>query len=133
MSEIKKELKNAILSSPVETYGAVVNGEGPPPAKNIFDVDIDSDSLRAQSVRLVQLKVDRYKSDTTDRKWLAVWATIIVSIWLFSVLVILVLNSLLTLMSDSVLITLLGTTTLNVLGLSFIVLRGHFNGEKESF
>jgi hypothetical protein len=30
-------------------------------------------------------------------------------------------------LSDSVLIALLGTTTLNVLGLSFIVLRGHFS------
>jgi hypothetical protein len=72
MSEIKKELKNAILSSPAETYGAVVNGEGSQPAKNIFDVDIDSDSLRAQSIRQAQLKADRYKSDTSDRKWLAI-------------------------------------------------------------
>lgn len=131
MSEIKKELKNAILSSPIETYGVVVNGEGSPPAKNIYDVDIDSDGLRAQSTRLAQLKADRYKSDTNDRKWLAEWATGVVSVWLAFVLLILIINRNLGL-SDAVIMILLGTTTLNVLGLSFIVLRGHFESKSSS-
>lgn len=76
-------------------------------------------------------ELERYSSDTTDRKWLAKWTAWIVSLWLFGVLIILGLNQFLELqLSDSVLIVLLGTTTLNVLGLSFIVLRGHFNSSQ---
>lgn len=70
---------------------------------------------------------ERYRSDTQDRKWLAEWTATVVSFWLLLVLAILMSNNSFGL-SDSVLITLLGTTTLNVLGLSFIVLRGHFKG-----
>lgn len=89
-----------------------------------IDIDIDSDDLKAQ-IKLKQLESERYHSDTKDRKWLAIWTATIVSFWLLVVLLILIFNSYI-LLSDSVLIVLLGTTTLNVLGLSFIVLRGHF-------
>lgn len=90
------------------------------------DIDIDSDNLKEQ-IKLKKLESERYSSDTKDRKWLAIWTAIIVSIWLLAVLFLLFFNEILLFcLSDSVLITLLGTTTLNVLGLSFIVLRGHF-------
>ncbi|MBF9253072.1 hypothetical protein I2I11_07195 [Pontibacter sp. 172403-2] len=92
------------------------------------DIDIDSDELEAQKVQKA-LEADRYSSDTRDRKWLAIWTAVIVSIWLLVVLLILVLNAKWQLgLHDAILVALLGTTTLNVLGLSFIVLRGHFNG-----
>ena len=95
--------------------------------KKDADSDIDSGSMTSQ---IRQLQADRYSSDTRDRKWLAQWATCVVSLWLFFVLLIVCLSKHL---SDAVLITLLGTTTLNVLGLSFIVLRGHFNGDQTAF
>lgn len=94
------------------------------------DLDIDSDELKVQR-KLKELEADRYNSDTKDRKWLAVWTAIVVSVWLLIVLLILIFNRILCVyLSDRVLITLLGTTTLNVLGLSFIVLRGHFNSSQ---
>jgi hypothetical protein len=71
------------------------------------------------------LRNQRFQSDTLDRKWLAEWATAAVSLWLFSVLLILI-NKVHLELSDAVIITLLGTTTLNVLGLTYIVLKGHF-------
>ena len=69
---------------------------------------------------------DRYKSDTKDRKWLAEWSSTIVSLWMFIVICIVINNHRYAKLSDSVLITLLTTTTVNVLGLMYIVLRGHF-------
>ncbi|WP_320019798.1 hypothetical protein [Labilibaculum manganireducens] len=87
--------------------------------------DIDSSDLEVQ-IKRKKLENNRFDSDTYDRKWLAKWTAIVVTFWLFLVLAIVCLSSVLKL-SDTVLVTLLGTTTLNVLGLSFIVLRGHFN------
>lgn len=93
-------------------------------------IDIDSDDLNGQ-ISQKRLESIRYGSDTKDRKWLAKWTAWTVSIWLIVVILILFLNTFLSLkLSDSVLIALLGTTTLNVLGLSFIVLRGHFQSSK---
>lgn len=87
--------------------------------------DIDSSDLGVQ-IKRKDLENNRFASDTNDRKWLAKWTAIVVTFWLFLVLAIVCLSSVLKL-SDTVLVALLGTTTLNVLGLSFIVLRGHFN------
>lgn len=87
------------------------------------DSDIDSEDLDQQTKKLAN---HRYSSDTNDRKWLAKWTAVVVSIWLVGVMVILMLNELFFCLTEGVLISLLGTTTLNVLGLSFIVLRGHF-------
>lgn len=72
------------------------------------------------------LKRKRFASDTRDRRWLAVWSASVVTLWLASVMIIVFYNNNYVCLSDSALIMLLGTTTLNVLGLSFIVLRGHF-------
>nr|DAW61580.1 MAG TPA: hypothetical protein [Caudoviricetes sp.] len=94
-------------------------------ASNNKDLDIDSDDLKLQR-KMKELEVEKFDSDIKDRKWLAKWSAVVVSIWLILVVVILFLNKCLLDLSDAVLMTLLGTTTLNILGLSFIVLRGHF-------
>jgi hypothetical protein len=98
------------------------------------DFDMDSRTLDEQKILKI-LQNERYKSDTIDRKWLAKWAASVVTTWLAVVLFLLVFNTpFCFFVSDSVLIALLGTTTLNVLGLSFIVLQGHFKDkEKERF
>lgn len=89
-------------------------------------VDIDSDDLTIQII-LRALEAKRYQSDTSDRKWLAIWTAFVVTAWLTAVILILIFNEAFKFnLSTTVLVTLLGTTTLNVLGLSFIVLRGHF-------
>lgn len=73
------------------------------------------------------LFADRYKSDTNDRKWLAQWSAIIVSIWMMFILFFIHYQQEKQGLSDTVMVTLLGTTTVNVLGLMYIVLRGHFS------
>jgi hypothetical protein len=88
--------------------------------------DIDSETLPEQ-IDLKRAQTARYKSDTNDRKWLAEWSATVVSIWLALVLGILACNYDKFHLSDTVLNVLLGTTTLNVLGLTYIVLKGHFN------
>ncbi len=97
---------------------------GSRPASPDPDADIDSDDLTAQR-RLFENQ--RYREDTSHRKWLAVWTVVVVTIWLMAVLYILLMNKKNIGLGDTVLVALLGTTTLNVLGLSYIVLRGHFN------
>ncbi len=87
------------------------------------DIDIDSDNLDAQRKRFEN---QRYKEDTAIRGWLGIWTAIIVTGWLGAVLYILIMNERYICLSDAVLTSLLVTTTLNVLGLMFIVLRGHF-------
>jgi hypothetical protein len=96
-----------------------------------YDLDIDSDSLQAQEEKKKELENQRYQSDTKDRKWLAEWTAWTVSMWLLLVMCILMYNDKRWHLDPSVLIALLGTTTLNVLGLSFIVLRGHFQSYKD--
>jgi hypothetical protein len=85
--------------------------------------DVDTQTLDTQ---IKYSELDRFKSNTKDRKWLAVWTAATVSVWLILVLLILIFNNSFLQLTDTVLVTLLGTTTLNVLGLPFIVLRGHF-------
>jgi hypothetical protein len=97
--------------------------------KESGDKDIDSADWYIQAQTL---KNRRFEEDTQHRSWLAQWAITVVTLWLLVVVLILCNKDQLNL-SDNVLIALLGTTTLNILGLSFIVLRGHFRGESESF
>lgn len=101
------------------------------PEAQINSLDIDSDKIEVQKEVKI-LAAQRYYSDTKDRKWLALWTALIVTIWLLAVLMILVFNEIFNMkLTENVLITLLSTTTLNVLGLSFIVLKGHFNGGRQ--
>lgn len=108
-----RSLENIIQSRQTQTTGQ--------------DIDIDSDNLDAQRKRFEN---QRYKSDTESRGWLGAWTSVVVTLWLIAVLTILILNDRYICLSDTVLTTLLVTTTLNVLGLSFIVLKGHFPNSK---
>jgi hypothetical protein len=89
----------------------------------VFD-DLDELDFAGQKYKL---KLKRFSDNTENRKWLAVWTTIIVTVWLMIVLGILILNEKHICLSNTVLVTLLGTTTVNVLGLSYIVLKGYFD------
>lgn len=101
-------------------------------ASNDPAISADSKKLAdSEKDNFGELRNKRYSSDTTDRKWLAVWTAITVSMWLIAVIGILICNISKFHLSDTVLSVLLGTTTLNVLGLSYIVLRGHFQSTKE--
>ena len=101
-----------VISSPNENVGLIDNA--------------DALSLEAQEVR-------RFEQDTRHRHTLVRWMMWVVSIWLAAVLMITVFNKVLHLGIDtSVLITLLATTTLNVLGLSRIVLGGLFGYQKRN-
>lgn len=76
---------------------------------------------------------ERFGQDTKHRKWLVIWMMIVVSIWLVTVLIIIMFNIPLSLkIDDKVLITLLATTTVNVLGLSKIILGGLFDHPKRN-
>ena len=96
----------------------IIGSKHPTPNRD----DIDSDDIGFQK-EIKKLEVEKLGSDIKDRKWLAKWSACII---------ILVTNNYCSLyLSDAVLITLLGTTTLNILGLSFIVLRGHFSSSQK--
>jgi hypothetical protein len=88
-------------------------------SNNSDELDFDGQKNR--------LKLKRFSDNTENRKGLAKWTTWVVTVWLFLVLAILFFNSTFICLSDSVLIALLGTTTVNVLGLSYIVLKGYFD------
>lgn len=69
----------------------------------------------------------RFGDDTKHRAHLVCWMMGVVSIWLIGVLIIVTFNRMWNFMiSDNVLMMLLGTTTINVLGLSKIILNGLF-------
>lgn len=105
----------------------IIGSKHPTPNRD----DIDSDDIGFQK-EIKKLEVEKLGLDIKDRKWLAKWSACIVSGWLIFVIIILVTNNYCSLyLSDAVLITLLGTTTLNILGLSFIVLRGHFSSSQK--
>jgi hypothetical protein len=89
-----------------------------------FPENVDALDFKEQK----RIRRDRYESDIKDRQWLAKWAAVVVSVWLAGVLVAVLFSRYLDI-AGGVLMALLGTTTLNVLGLTFIVLRGHFHTE----
>lgn len=102
-----------VISSPNENVGLIDNA--------------DALSLEAQEVR-------RFEQDTRHRHTLVRWMMWVVSLWLVIVLAITVFNKTLCLgIETSVLITLLATTTLNVLGLSRIVLGGLFGYQRRKY
>ena len=107
MSGDKEDLLDQIQSYNTEYFGV--------------GVDVDNLNIKEQKVLLN----DRYKSNTQHRSWLSYWTASVVTCWLIAVIIILLFSKPLQL-SDVVISILLGTTTLNVLGLSFIVLRGYF-------
>ncbi len=80
---------------------------------------------------LQDLKGKRYHLNTNLRAYLSIWASLIVSCWLWKVGEILMNNNEKYCLSDSVLNMLLGTTTLNVLGIVAIAMYDVFNGKSE--
>lgn len=93
--------------------------------------NIDQKQIEIQKEQLYQ---DRYEQKTNERRLFSKWVKWVSSIWLALVLLILFFQGFgsefkFFNLSDSVLITLLSTTTINVLGLSVIVLKGFFDKE----
>ena len=80
---------------------------------------------------LEDLKGKRYLFNTNLRVYLSIWASLVVSCWLWKVGEILMNNNDKYCLSESVLIMLLGTTTLNVLGIVAIAMYDVFNGKSE--
>lgn len=78
----------------------------------------DNDDMQVQ-------RKNRFKQDTEHRKYLVMWVTITVNIWIIAILLILCFKEL----SDNVLITLLSTTTINILGMPIIVLKSLFKSD----
>lgn len=68
----------------------------------------------------------RFSQDTKHRRWLVEWMMVVVSVWLLSVLAIIVLSASVLYIDSKVMCVLLATTTINVLGLSKIILNGMF-------
>ena len=75
--------------------------------------------------------VDLYLFNTNLRVYLSIWASLVVSCWLWKVGEILMNNNDKYCLSESVLNMLLGTTTLNVLGIVAIAMYDVFNGKSE--
>ena len=80
---------------------------------------------------LEDLKGKRCLFNTNLRVYLSIWASLVVSCWLWKVGEILMNNNDKYCLSESVLNMLLGTTTLNVLGIVAIAMYDVFNGKSE--
>jgi hypothetical protein len=104
--------------------------EFPPDESTDPDSTISPESIEFLNRERNKARIERLKDDNEQRKILAKWTSDIVQNWLLFVALMLFLNRIIQL-SDVVLVALLGTSTLNVLGLSYIVLRGHFNGKNK--
>ncbi|MDH4474102.1 MAG: hypothetical protein QE487_15950 [Fluviicola sp.] len=98
---------------------------------------LDENSLIRASKSVIKLdkdltkaKVNRFVTNTRLRYYLAIWASLLISCWLWKVGE-LVMNSKKHELSDGVLIALLTTTTANVLGIIAIVMKDLFNGGSE--
>lgn len=78
------------------------------------------------------IKLHRITENTSARKRLEKWARRTIQWYLIIVGCIIVSQGLSFIkLSDTILITILSTTTVNILGLGFIVLRGHFQTNQE--
>lgn len=79
------------------------------------------------------INLQRIFENTNARKRLEKWAKRVISIYLLAILLLIIVAHIpltkeynLLKMSDTVIITILSTTTVNILGLGFIILKGHF-------
>lgn len=97
------------------------------PNKTVLDLVVSKDKDIDARDLFTQAKLSRYYQNTDARLDLKEWAKKVVTWSLVVVGLILFMTGFNCLtLSAPVLITLLGTTTLNILGLAFIVLKGHF-------
>lgn len=82
-----------------------------------------SNTLNPDALDMGDQEAYRFRQDTEHRRWLVVWMMWVVGIWLGAVLIITTFAN----VDIKVLCTLLATTTINVLGLSKIILNGLFS------
>lgn len=75
---------------------------------------------------LSEQEILRFGQDTEHRRWLVKWMMWVVSIWLALVIIITALSNIILHIDVNVMCVLLATTTINVLGLSKIILNGLF-------
>lgn len=103
---------------------------------NYKDYNIESDKGEASNAEnpdllgLAYQESFRFGQDTEHRRWLVEWMMLVVSIWLAVVLLITALSENTLHIDTKVLCVLLATTTINVLGLSKIILNGLFGYSK---
>lgn len=91
------------------------------------DTSWDSDVMDLRSQ-----KRDRYRQDTSYRRYFAIWVMVIVPVWLASILVLVYLDGFDKIhINDPVFIAFLTNSTATVLGLAYIVLKGIFDVNKK--
>jgi hypothetical protein len=100
-----------------------------PTFRDFQEAEGDTSSLNNEILEAAKSK--RYIQNTKLRMYLAVWAAILVSSWMFKVGEIVVNNNDRYCLSENVLITLLTTTTIEVLGVIAIVMKDLFNTKSE--
>lgn len=97
----------------------------------VRELKADSKVTDYDNYSLEEQEAIRFGQDTRHRNWLVIWMMIVVSVWLIAVLLFSTFNYAWCLnISDNVLITLLATTTINILGLSKIILGGLFGSKR---
>lgn len=95
------------------------------------EIKADNKATDYDNYSLEEQEAIRFGQDTKHRNWLVIWMMIVVGVWLMAVLLFSTFNNAWCLnISDNVLITLLATTTINVLGLSKIILGGLFGNRR---
>lgn len=102
---------------------------------NTLISDSNPETIKQSKELLAQ---HRMQEDTRARRRLERWATRVISVYLSCVFLIIVANGIVmvinkrdSLISSEIMIAILTTTTVNILGLGFIVLKGHFRAAKE--
>lgn len=90
-----------------------------------------SDVTQKEVIETIKQLVNLHRTteNTSARKRLESWAKRVIVLYLLAVLLFICCASIdngFLKVSDSVIITILSTTTINILGLGFIILKGHF-------
>lgn len=93
----------------------------------------DIDSLSLEDQEYLQI-LERYKQDTNEKRKYSVWAKKLVSWYLIIVLCLILLTGFYPVtcfyISDTVIVATLTTAMANILGITYIVVKGYFgNGE----
>ena len=77
-----------------------------------------------KGIRYGNLEGERFRQDTTSRKYLSIWVACVITLWLgFTAFIFIKYGDV---YPEVVICTLLGTTTANIIGLGYIVLKGLF-------
>lgn len=118
ISSLTSKVLSSMAKSKFDNITVAVAEENKVDGTNVTDLD---------NLSLDKQESIRFGQDTRHRKCLVYWMMAVVSVWLIIVLLLTTFNCTWCLkISEPILITLLATTTLNVLGLSKIILTGLF-------